>query len=273
MVSPMNSSRSGCAGAGGKEVDDSAANAELAGLVDRILARVAGGSQQVAEVDGGDVLARRHVSDTDASRSGGLSLRQQRRRRRRRSGGQSGQARPARAARARAPRRCRSAARARGTDRPRATGTAGRRARPRRRKGLRARRRRTGRPRSSARRRRRSARRAAVRPRAAEAAANMAFAAGVRPVTRAAGAPAPSRPAAVFSSARSVRELEVYVDMGAIPAGAGTHHYSRCLLRLPAGFRPVGPVGSILTRTRAALLLKGRVTFLTVVGRIPRKSG
>ena len=112
-----------------------------------------------------------------------------------------------------------------------------------------------------------------VRPRAAEAAAYIAFAAGVRPLTRAAGAPAPIRPAAVLSSARSVRELEVYVDMGAIPAGAGTHHYSRCLLRLPTGFRPVGLVGSILTRTRAALLLKGRVTFLTVVGRIPRKSG
>ena len=71
----------------------------------------------------------------------------------------------------------------------------------------------------------------------------MAFAAGVRPLTRAAGAPAPIRPAAVLSSARSVRELEVYVDMGAIPAGAGTHDYSRCLSGFLPGSGPLAWLG------------------------------
>ena len=51
MVSPTNSRRIGWRGAGGIEVDDAAADAELAGLVDRILARIAGGGEPVAEID------------------------------------------------------------------------------------------------------------------------------------------------------------------------------------------------------------------------------
>ena len=43
----------------------------------------------------------------------------------------------------------------------------------------------------------------------ADAAANMAFAGAVRPVTRPADTPIPSRPAAVFRMARSVSELDV----------------------------------------------------------------
>ena len=46
-------------GAGGKEVDDAAAHAELAVLVDRILSRVAGGREQVSEIGRRNVVARR----------------------------------------------------------------------------------------------------------------------------------------------------------------------------------------------------------------------
>ena len=55
MVSPMNSSRIGCVGAGRIEVDDAAADAELAGLVDGILARIAGGGEPLAEIAVGEI--------------------------------------------------------------------------------------------------------------------------------------------------------------------------------------------------------------------------
>ena len=210
MVSPMNSRRSGCARAGGIEVDDAAADAELAGLVDGILARVAGGDQQIAEIDGRDLLAgRQRQRHARPAASGGLTR-----------GSSAAAEATINGGRVRSRERVQRPRARRGDvevrrepavrDRPRATGN-GRTTRSTSASGQAFER---GEEEarvlaSSARRRRRSARRAAVLPRAAEAAAYMAFAAGVSPLTRAAGAPAPRRLAAVFSSARSVSELEV----------------------------------------------------------------
>ncbi len=57
-MSPTNSSRIGSPRTGREEVDDAAADAEFAGLVDRILARVARGRQEIAQVGRRDVLTR-----------------------------------------------------------------------------------------------------------------------------------------------------------------------------------------------------------------------
>ena len=122
-MSPTNSSADRMARAGGIEVDDAAADRELARLVGRILARVAGLGQAIAEIDRRDLVVRTAATKPVAlKRAGALS--------RGSSAGGRGD-RPAapcrcsaRAACARAPRRCRSAATGRDTDRSRATGTA-----------------------------------------------------------------------------------------------------------------------------------------------------
>ena len=69
----------GLARAGGIEVHDAAAHAELAGLVNRILAGIARPREQVTEIDGGDVLPR---CDGDGDRGqavGGADPREERR--------------------------------------------------------------------------------------------------------------------------------------------------------------------------------------------------
>jgi hypothetical protein len=58
----------------------------------------------------------------------------------------------------------------------------------------------------------------------------MAFAEGVRPEILAACPPMPRRLAAVFNSALSVSELEVYVVIVGNPARAGTDDYNRSIV-------------------------------------------
>ena len=176
-MSPMNSSRIGCASLRRIEIDDAAAHAELAVLVDGILRREAGEREPLAEILRRDLVAGRERQAGVREPAGIGQPRQQRARGRddepRRS------RREARAARARARTPPRGEAPGRGTDRLPATETAGPRARRRRRRqSLRGSPGRTGRRPSSARRRRRSARRAApARPARATAAWNATAAA------------------------------------------------------------------------------------------------
>ena len=67
--------------AGGKDVDDAAANRELAVLVGRILAREAGVDEQLGQIDRRDVLARPEVDRGSEQALGRRHARQQRRRR------------------------------------------------------------------------------------------------------------------------------------------------------------------------------------------------
>ena len=64
-----------------------------------------------------------------------------------------------------------------------------------------------------------------VRSRAAAAAANNAFADGVKPLTDSPGTPRPRRLAAVLSSARSVSEMDEDELMASVPAPPGTLNY------------------------------------------------
>ena len=57
----MNSRRTGCGVAGGKDVDDAAADGELAVLVGRILAREAGVDEQLGQIGRRDVLSRLEI--------------------------------------------------------------------------------------------------------------------------------------------------------------------------------------------------------------------
>ena len=181
MVSPTNSRRIGCVGAGRVEVDNAAAHAELAGFVDRILARVAGLREELRERRRRDVLARRqHLRGAHQPiglRQPWQEVPQPTRRRVARS------RRRSRAGPARVPTRCRSAVSSRGRDRLRATETAAPRARhphptiPRARPGRSARR-----P-SCVRRRHRWRRRAASARGRPQPRHSCAFAGEVRPET------------------------------------------------------------------------------------------
>ena len=187
----------GSRGAGRIEVDDAAADAELAVLVDRILARVAGLGEQIAEVDRRDVVPGRKRRATASQQPIG-----------RRSAAAAAPP-PTRRRAAPSPTRCacsararadasRSAAPARDTDRPRATGTAARRARLPCPTGLRALRRRTARRGSRFRRPRPSEQPGApdgVRPRPPQTAPSP----GRQPGTRGTGTPSRRRLAADFS--------------------------------------------------------------------------
>ena len=82
IVSPMNSSRIGSRRPAGIEVHDAAADAELAGFVDRILAGVPGLGEQFGERRRRDVLARRQRQRRAHQPLGLRQARQQRRRRR-----------------------------------------------------------------------------------------------------------------------------------------------------------------------------------------------
>ena len=124
-VSPMNSSADRLRVAGGKEVDDAAADAELAVLVDRILAREAGVDEQLAEVVRRDLVPGPEHRST--AREQPLRRADARQQRRRRGDDQRAPCPAASAcsARARAEATSKCGVDARGTDRPRATETAG----------------------------------------------------------------------------------------------------------------------------------------------------
>ena len=189
---------------GGIEVDDAAAHAELAVLVDRILRREAGAAR-AARPDPAARSRRPGASIRPASRMrAGIGQPRQRARgrTRRRCRGAAGAARGA-PGRARTPPR--DAARDRGTDRLPATGTAGRRSRRLTATAPRDSREKTGR-------RRHLLDVASVGTTSrtgascASAAAWNAVPAGVRPVNRGVARPRPDLAAAVLSNERNARE-------------------------------------------------------------------
>ena len=196
--------------AGRKDVDDAAADRELAVLVRRILAREAGIDEQLREIDRRDLLARLQIERRAEKPARSADARHQGRGRRDHDAGGAGAdavQRP-RAHRRHADVRRQPPVRIHLVRGERQNGPIGRgagqpfHARPRRRR----------RPRPPARGRRRSAAHTAPRRAAGcwrRAATNSALAAGVRPDTTRAGTSMPLRAIAVFNSARRLREVEV----------------------------------------------------------------
>ena len=124
-MSPMNSRRTGCGFGGRIEVDDAAADAELAVLVHRILGREAGHARAARQAPAARSRSPARASGPRRSKRAGS--RQPRQQRARRRDDQPRRARrQARAARARARTPPRGAARGRGTDPLPATETAAR---------------------------------------------------------------------------------------------------------------------------------------------------